>query len=1116
MGRIAAGWRRVGRKAFGRHATFLITAAAILATALAQSAFAADTANTAAKADGSKPERAIAGTIVDHEGRPVASARIFWRLHDWLGLLTASAKTDSSGQFRIPQPAVGKGNGIFGPGWLWIVTPQKQLSVFPVSKDALRPDAQPLRLKLPQPAALQVTVRDPEGKPLAGAKVSPSWRVTPDAEGNRATQPVPDVVASLVAETTNEHGIVVFPGVNPCETEGLRVTTPQSGQQDCWYGEPSEKTPAREITLRPVGRVKGRLAADSPEAVRGRKIEVSAWPATENRSSTVLGTAEVVTDEQGRFEVAVIAEGKVSFEVRSSPHDRYLPAKFRSEAGLLAAGCEINVELPLERGIRVHGVIRESGSGKPLPDIGVAYHIPEGEHGIRLFTVFPNADGRFEFFWLRGWRPTSERGIALRPIPREGDRRTFFWGDAYLSGLNTTPDRKELEVPPIEMAQIQGRVVSAAGKSIACATIQSVFVEDRTESPGRTGGPYANQVQRGLKTDDAGRFIAWVNPNQRLRLTITSPGMVAHETDWIQLPHSPSIQLPDVVMTPFRFRAVAGRVIDRQGKPVGGAKVFQTLSGPKPTEATTDAEGRFRLEGVSEESALVFVEKDGWRLSGHVVDGTPASLELVAVRASEPPRRTLKTLPLPRPRAERLTLARQALEAMLKSPDFKQGGRRDLITTFARIDPEQASQLAAKEPKEVQAELLVSIAMATGSPPSMEMIHAVADPMDRVFLAARASTDSRLPKEKTLELLEKAADQVRTMPVPEAECRPMAMAMIAERLFRLGARETAAKLLHEAQAMVKPSSEPGDECSVWGVVATRLALVDLPAALKMIKSVQGEDVVGVHLANVAGLLADHAPAEAERVFGMIPQRDDGTFDRSGAAILVCGRMAGVDLARARKIAGAVTKPEWSASLYGAMARTLAKKQPAEAAALLQQASGALSKAWASQPAGAVDQSELVNIAAALVYVAEEVDPRLVEEHLWRCVSMCQPLVFDTPPSSNGMPLADQTPLLATAALVASRYDRALGERLGRAVQTQVKSGSRAWEDETFGLLMLVLDPEQALAELDRSTNQQARTFIRPQRIELLARTDEAFWERVKRDAIRHLTLDYLDGWFNDD
>lgn len=303
---------------------------------------------------------------------------------------------------------------------------------------------------------------------------------------------------------------------------------------------------------------------------------------------------------------------------------------------------------------------------------------------------------------------------------------------------------------------------------------------------------------------------------------------------------------------------------------------------------------------------------------------------------------------------------------------------------------------------------------------------------------------------------------------------------------------------------------------MWGGVAERLALVDLPAALKMIKSVQGQDVLAIHLANVAGLLADHAPAEAERVFGMIPLQEDGTFDRSGAAGLVCGRMAGVDLARARRIAGTVTRPEWSVRLYGAMARTLAQKQPAEAAVSLQQASKALNKAWTSRPAGVADQSELVNIAAALVYVAEEVDPRLVEEHLWRCVSMCKPLVFDTPPSSNGMPLADQTPLLATAALVATRYDRALGERLGRAVQTQVKSGSRAWEDETFGLLMLVLDPEQALAELDRSTNQQARTFIRPQRIELLARTDEAFWERVKRDAIRHLTLDYLDGWFNDD
>jgi hypothetical protein len=1088
----------------------LIPAAAILATVLAQAAFAAD---AAAKADASKPERAIGGTIVDHEGKPVGQALVFWRLQDWLGLLTANAKTDASGQFRIPQPAVGKGNGIYGPGWLWIVTPQKQLSVFPVPRDALQSDAQPLRLTLPQPAALQVTVRDPAGKPLVGAKVSLNRRHTPDADGHGVTQSVPDVVANLVAETTNEHGVVVFPGVNPCETEGLRVTTPQSGQQDCWYGEPSEKTPAREITLRPVGRVKGRLAADSPEGVRGRKIKVSTMRATERRSSTVpSGTAEVVTDEQGRFNIPAIAEGKVSVEVEFAPHDRYLPVSPWTDAGLLQTGGEIDVELPLERGIRVHGIIRESGSGRPLPEIGVLYRI-DLEHRCMLFAVLPNPDGRFEFFWLSRWDSPRELGLAVTPFLGGCDPWAVpFWGTECYVGRDRSPDCKELEVPPIEMAQLHGRVVDAAGKSIAHATTADVFSEIEADGTKVSRKLYSPQA----KTDDAGRFIAWVNPNQRLRLTITSPGMVAYETDWIQLPHSPSIQLPDVVMTPFRFRAVAGRVVDRQGKPVVGAKVFQTLSGPKPTEATTDAEGRFRLEGVSEESALVFVEKDGWRLSGHVVDGTPASLELVAVRASEPPRRTLKTLPLPRLRAERLTLARQALEAMLKSPDFKQGGRRDLITTFARIDPEQASQLAAKEPKEVQAELLVSIAMATGSPPSMEMIHAVADPMDRVFLAARASTDSRLPKEKTLELLEKAADQVRTMPVPEAECRPMVMAMIAERLFRLGARETAAKLLHDAQAMVKPSSEPGDECSVWGGVAERLALVDLPAALKMIKSVQGQDVLAIHLANVAGLLADHAPAEAERVFGMIPLRDDGTFDRSGAAGLVCGRMAAVDLARARRIAGTVTRPEWSVRLYGAMARTLARKQPAEAAVSLQQALGALNKAWTSRPAGVADQSELVNIAAALVYVAEEVDPRLVEEHLWRCVSMCQPLVFDTPPSSNGMPLADQTPLLATAALVATRYDRALGERLGRAVQTQVKSGSRAWEDETFGLLMLVLDPEQALAELDRSTNQQAHTFIRSQRIELLARTDEAFWERVKRDAIRHLTLDYLDGWFNDD
>ena len=96
---------------------------------------------------------------------------------------------------------------------------------------------------------------------------------------------------------------------------------------------------------------------------------------------------------------------------------------------------------------------------------------------------------------------------------------------------------------------------------------------------------------------------------------------------------------------PKRYRILAGRVVDRQGKPVAGATVFQSLAGPEPKAAVTDADGRFRLEGLWEGKSLVFASKEGFRMFGQLVDGLPEKIELVLARSTEPPRRTLKTLP---------------------------------------------------------------------------------------------------------------------------------------------------------------------------------------------------------------------------------------------------------------------------------------------------------------------------------------------------------------------------------------------------------------------------------------------------------------------------------------
>src|SRR5262249_5457988 len=61
---------------------------------------------------------------------------------------------------------------------------------------------------------------------------------------------------------------------------------------------------------------------------------------------------------------------------------------------------------------------------------------------------------------------------------------------------------------------------------------------------------------------------------------------------------------------------VKGRVVDAAGRPVAGASVFNAGDAPLPVSATTDAEGRFRLEDLQVGTVYVFAQKAGYRFAG--------------------------------------------------------------------------------------------------------------------------------------------------------------------------------------------------------------------------------------------------------------------------------------------------------------------------------------------------------------------------------------------------------------------------------------------------------------------------------------------------------------------
>ena len=116
------------------------------------------------------------------------------------------------------------------------------------------------------------------------------------------------------------------------------------------------------------------------------------------------------------------------------------------------------------------------------------------------------------------------------------------------------------------------------------------------------------------------------------------------------------------------MHAVAGRVIDSAGKPVAGAEVFQSGDGPRKTRGTTDADGRFRVPGVPDTPAFLFVAKEGYHFLGRRVEPADRSVEFALRRLDEPPAAPLRSAASPVTRDEERAIARTLLAEARKNP----------------------------------------------------------------------------------------------------------------------------------------------------------------------------------------------------------------------------------------------------------------------------------------------------------------------------------------------------------------------------------------------------------------------------------------------------------------
>ncbi len=568
------------------------------------------------------------------------------------------------------------------------------------------------------------------------------------------------------------------------------------------------------------------------------------------------------------------------------------------------------------------------------------------------------------------------------------------------------------------------------------------------------------------------------------------------------------------------LRTVSGRVLNRHGRPVAGAVVMQSGDGPRRTRATTDDQGRFRIDGVDDRPAFLFVRKAGCRFHGQPIEEGPGPFTMILSRTDEKVE-AMPTRPSPLPHREELALARKLIGAYADRV-LKEGSADDKLQVsdaLGRLEPERALAEAEKGtfPDPMYNDVFRARAiqgMAHDDPEAAaEIAETCRTPYVRAFsyLTIVETIDpSPRNRPRRLGLLDQALLHARG--VKEADKRLPLLGRIADLLLELGEIDRATPLLREGEKLAREMPNAAFAGFARGAFAEELAQIDLDAALALVKPLSDPSDRDRHHANIAHELAAKDPAAAERILATVREawwHDDG-------AIRVCYRMAPVDLDRARRIADSIRHTLKKPYALGMMAQALAgsaKTRPV-ATKLLAAAFDEMEKTVDTGTDAFNNMESAPVTAASLLPVAEMIDPALVPEYLWRSLSFRRP----TPgPESESWQAEFLDGAAAGLAMRIARYDPATAGMLLEPVARRMAAdpnGLGATIGRQIIIAQALVNPQRAAALLDqlpdappKSLLRQTKDRARRELAAVLARPAELRW--------KHLQWEYFHAWVPD-
>lgn len=552
----------------------------------------------------------VVGRVVDEQGRAIAGAAVRVRAGGADGFFVDAAGPSAfegasgpDGRFAVEVPGGGEATVRARPAEL--------ADVVRVTKVPRTGDADVGDLVARRGATVEGSVRDEDGRPIAGAAVVGS-STTPEARGMLLGVRGGRFDDGARTATTDAQGRYFLRGLS--EGEGRVEASTEDRPPALKSGLALASGAALknvDLTLRAGATIEGAVTDASGAPLAGAKVRAV------SESTRVIGEdapsdpdRRATTDERGRF--ALRGLKPVSYAV-SARKSGFLPAVASAEPGGDAP------TLKLKQSGALFGRVT-GADGKPAanPRVEVRRTDRFGFMGRSAVKVAVGAEAAAALgeadplgWWYAADVPFEKASLIVRADGSGKAERT----DVPVPAAVKT--RVDVALPPERL--IRGVARDAAGKPVVDATVEVRAFDDATErivggsvavraAPGGGGGRRilaSGETVGTTKTDAAGAFALRGLDDGDWVVSARAPGELPPEE--VKSTLSEAQPTAEIVLTFPASGVVTGRAFDSDGLPAAGMRVRLNPPSngvvigfvPGGTSDLADRDGRFRIAGVA-------------------------------------------------------------------------------------------------------------------------------------------------------------------------------------------------------------------------------------------------------------------------------------------------------------------------------------------------------------------------------------------------------------------------------------------------------------------------------------------------------------------------------------